>query len=218
MAATGHFSCPPAGTFVAVSGQFLVAAISRDEPAGSDRHPSCLVRLLGLHQREQLLRRTGGPVDQSTRYRSYRELGPVGNTFSEGFQLLETSAPVTVDSIDVSGGDKALRYLGARIGLPGRPDDFNQFMLGYPPKAVPAQFQRPAPGTHLQPGSRYMLIIGYRVTHDVLDMRTRITVRYTTDDGSHFALEFPAQVVTCPSSLPEIECSQEADRRFGRFD
>jgi len=28
MAATGHFSCPPAGSFVAVSGQFLVAAVS----------------------------------------------------------------------------------------------------------------------------------------------------------------------------------------------
>ena len=28
MAATGHFSRPPAGTFVAVSGQFLVAAVT----------------------------------------------------------------------------------------------------------------------------------------------------------------------------------------------
>jgi len=29
MAATGHISCPPAGSFVAVSGQFLVAAVMR---------------------------------------------------------------------------------------------------------------------------------------------------------------------------------------------
>ena len=29
MAATGHFSRPPAGTFVAVSGQFLVAAVTQ---------------------------------------------------------------------------------------------------------------------------------------------------------------------------------------------
>src|SRR5680860_1557208 len=28
MAATGQFSCPPAGSFVAVSGQFLVAAVT----------------------------------------------------------------------------------------------------------------------------------------------------------------------------------------------
>jgi len=30
MAASGQFSCPPAGSFVAVSGQFLVAADSVD--------------------------------------------------------------------------------------------------------------------------------------------------------------------------------------------
>jgi len=28
MAATGHFSWPPAGSFMAVSGQFLVAAVT----------------------------------------------------------------------------------------------------------------------------------------------------------------------------------------------
>ncbi len=37
MAATGQFSCPPAGSLVAISGQFLVAAVSRLQ---SPRHPA----------------------------------------------------------------------------------------------------------------------------------------------------------------------------------
>ncbi len=33
MAAAGQFSCPPAGSFMAISGQFLVAAVHKASPA-----------------------------------------------------------------------------------------------------------------------------------------------------------------------------------------
>jgi hypothetical protein len=141
----------------------------------------------------------------------------VGTTFSEGFLLLQPSEPITIDSVEVVGGDDALKYLGARIGLPGRPDDFNQFMKGFPPKAVPAKYQEPASGARLEDSEIYMLIIGYRETVPVMDLRTKVVVSYRTDDGTEYSEDFKAQVLTCPPALSEPQCTQQEGERFGEL-
>jgi hypothetical protein len=122
---------------------------------------------------------------------------------------------VTIESVTVNGGGKALEFLGARLGLPGRPDDFNQMMPGYPPKAIPASYQTAATDAVLEPGARYMLIVGYRVKNDhVMDRRTGITVNYRT--GNHlYQTTYPAGLVTCPPPLTDTQCSAAADRRYG---
>jgi len=141
-------------------------------------------------------------------------MAPPGSVVSEGFQILFTSEPITIESVDVNGGDEALEFLGARIGLPGRRNDFHQWMSGYPPKAVRASLQVPAEGAVLEPGDGYMLIIGYRVRAHVLDLRTSLTVSYKTEDGDLYERDFPAQVLTCPPDLTEHECGAVAEDRW----
>lgn len=108
-------------------------------------------------------RRADGPIAETGAYTWFNVIHQ-DEVFSDGMQMFIVGghAPVTIDDVQVTGGEDTLEFLGARIGLPGRPDDFNQDMKGFPPRAVPAQFQVPATGALLDPGERYMLILGFR--------------------------------------------------------
>jgi hypothetical protein len=155
--------------------------------------------------------RTGGPLDDgdgssSVWFYEARE----GAVFSDGLEILinQGSKPVTITSVDVHGGDKALEFLGARIGLPGRPDDFNQNMKGFPPRAVPAKFQVSAVGTVLEPHESYMLILGYRVVDEVMDRRRNVSVDYEVDgDRYHDVLQ--TRLVACPPPLTDHTCANK---------
>jgi hypothetical protein len=150
-------------------------------------------------------------------YISEYPLETVGATFSEGFQVLRTTKSVTIESVVVKGGSQAIDYLGARIGLPGRPTGFNQFMDAFPPDDVPAALQVPAEGTRLEAGEGYMLILGYRVVELVMDLRDSVTVRYKTDDGERFERKYQAKIVTCPPALAHGEdCYAAAEEKYGR--
>lgn len=131
----------------------------------------------------------------------------VGDVFSDGLETLHNTGdePLMIEAVTPNGGDKSLEYLGARIGLPGRPDDFNQRMEGFPPTAVPAHLQVPAVGATLAPGETYMLILGYRVSQDVHDVRDSVTIRYLVG-SAEFSREIPAWLVACPSSKSEDDC------------
>jgi hypothetical protein len=117
--------------------------------------------------------RQGGPLADDGWYIWFYE-ARTGAVFSDGMQIVinKGSEPARITSVRSTGGDNALEYLGARIGLPGRPDDFNQNMKGFPPTAVPARFQVPARGAVLRPHEGYMLILGYRA--DKRDGRVRV--------------------------------------------
>ena len=60
-----------------------------------------------------------------------------------------------------------------------------------------------------------MLIIGYRVSQHVMDLRSAVIVTYTTSDGRRYEREYTAQVVTCPPSIPENQCDRPAEEKFG---
>jgi len=157
----------------------------------------------------------GGPLRSGNAYVSYRDLDPIGSTFSEGMLVLGTTEPITLESVTVTGGDEALEYLGALVGMPGRPNDFAQFMHGFPPtEHVPMRYQQPAAGTRLEAGETYMLIVGYRVKTHVIDLRRAITVNYTTDDGTKLMRTYPAGVVTCPPS-DTPDCMAAAEAKYG---
>jgi hypothetical protein len=162
---------------------------------------------------------TGGPLRSADDYVSFRQLGPVGSRFSEGFIVLRTKTPVTLESVEVTGGDQAIRYLGTEIGLPGRPYDFNQFMKGFPPRTrgdlgLPAKFQQPLRGSKLVPGESYMLVIGYQVERHVMDFRRAVTVNYADSDGTLYTRTWGAGIVTCPP--PDFEsCSDVAHDKYG---
>ena len=132
--------------------------------------------------------------------------------FSDGFEILHIDAdkPVTLTSAQPEGGNETLEFLGARVGMPGRPDDFNQIMPGFPPKAVPAKYQQPLEGTVLEPGSTYMLILGYRVIDaDNLGHRTGIDIEYEVD-GEKYLAKLRAGLVTCPTAMSDKECARAA--------
>ncbi len=151
----------------------------------------------------------GGPLQPADHSRTtWFHESQVGQTFSDGFTVLvlSGSAPATIESVTSLGGGDAWDFLGARVGLPGRPDDFNQNMRGFPPKAVPAKFQVDAAGTVLEPGKLYMLIMGYRVAADTLDWRDRIDIVYTVA-GKRYRASLDRRVVSCPPPLTESECA-----------
>jgi hypothetical protein len=153
--------------------------------------------------------RDGGPLADDGWYIWFYE-ARTGTVFSEGMQTIinDGSEPSTVRSVRVTGGEKALEYLGARIGLPGRPNDFHQRMRGFPPKAVPARFQIPADGAVLEPHKSYMLILGYRVIDEVLARRTSVTVDYEVG-GDRYRATYPISVVACPPPLTDNTCADK---------
>lgn len=131
----------------------------------------------------------------------------VGHVFSDGLETVRNQGaqPIHIDSIQPKGGSEVLSFLGARIGLPGRPDDFNQLMPEYPPTAVPSNFQVLAEGAVLQPGELYMIILGYEITKDAYAVRTSVVVKYHA--GVHrYELEIPAVLVACPHERDEEDC------------
>jgi hypothetical protein len=134
--------------------------------------------------------------------------GPVGTRFSDGLRELQIagSQPVTITSVTVVGGGRALSNEGALIGLPGRPWDFNEWMKGFPPPALPPEFREPAVGAELQPGSDYMLVIGYEVRRHVADRQTAVVIDYTSD-GHNYRLVVDAGIVMCPPSFTRNQCT-----------
>jgi hypothetical protein len=155
--------------------------------------------------------RTDGPLFIGNAHTTFL---PVTNdqVFSDGFEILQIQAdtPATLISAQPEGGNETLKFLGARVGLPGRPDDFNQIMPGFPPKAVPAKYQQPLGGTVMEPGKTYMLILGYRVIDaDNLGHRTGIDIEYEVA-GEKYLAKLPAGLVTCPQALSDKECATAA--------
>lgn len=158
---------------------------------------------------EVVQRPAAGPLLGEGTYISYYPLPPVGRKFSEGFLQMEVagSEVATIEAVSVQGGNEAMEFLGARLGLPGRPDDFNQFMKGYPPRAVPKRFQVPAVGAVLEPGKVYMLIVGYRVRAHVLDLRTGIRVDYRVG-RRRYTRHYQAGIAACPPPLTDDRCDR----------
>lgn len=149
----------------------------------------------------------GGPVPGTEPHVWSVKAGNVGEVFSDGFETFQNTGaePATIVSVTPDGADKALEFLGARLGMPGRRDDFNQRMPGYPPAAVARRFQVPAEGATLEPGAVYMLILGYRITADAYDVRDSVTVRYRVG-AAEFERVIPAFLVACPTSRSEDDC------------
>jgi hypothetical protein len=132
---------------------------------------------------------------------------PVGARFSDGLRELQVSGsePVTITSVEVVGGRRALSNVGAMIGLPGRPWGFYEYMKGFPPPALPPRFRVPAVGAELQPGSDYMLVIGYEVRQHVADRQTAVLVDYTSG-GEDYRLTVDAGIVMCPPPATSRWC------------
>jgi hypothetical protein len=151
----------------------------------------------------------GGPLDGDGPYIWFYEARE-GAVFSDGMQIMiySGSREGRITSVSVQGGDKALKFLGARVGLPGRPDDFNQQMKGYPPKAVPARFQIPAEGAVLEPDKAYMLILGYQVVDEVLDRRETVTVDYEVGTKRYRRVS-QVSLVACPPPLTDTACADK---------
>jgi len=103
-----------------------------------------------------------------------------------------------VDSVSILGEDEgAPAFLGARIRLPGRPDDFSQRMEDFPPAAVPARYQVAAEGAELVPGETYMLILGFEVDGDTPHVREGFRIDYTAGDVAYTTV-FDSRIVLCP--------------------
>ncbi len=162
--------------------------------------------------------RDGGPLEPDGPYVWFYEARE-GIVFSDGMQMLSLQGPdrATVRSVTVQGGGKALDFLGARVGLPGRPYDFQQQMKGFPPKAVPARLQVPAEGAVLEPGKSYMLILGYRVISDVLDRRRSVTVEYEAA-GERYRRVSQVSLVACPPPLTDVTCARKFEPVEDLFD
>jgi hypothetical protein len=84
MAAAGQVSCPPAGSHLAVSGQFLVAAVTRWSAAGQVRdHALCLARLATAYattgEQEQACTVTGELITIANGLGSARVAGQVAD-------------------------------------------------------------------------------------------------------------------------------------------
>ena len=131
----------------------------------------------------------------------------IGTRFSDGLQELQVdgAAPVTITSVTVVGGDRALTNLGAMIGLPGRRFDFWEYMKGFPPPALPPPVREPAVGAELRPGIDYMLVIGYEVRRHVADRQTAVVIGYTAD-GKDYQHVIDAGIVMCPPAVPDPSC------------
>ena len=164
-------------------------------------------------------RATSGPLYDTTVSTWFYEMGPVGARFSDGFQILQVHGreAVTVESVHVHGGGQALDNVGAMIGLPGRPDDFNLNMKGFPPAAVPAKYRVPADGARLHPGDTYMLIVGYQVRDQVMDRQTGVSIDYNAG-GHEYVLDIRSGLVTCPPPLGGAACQHIAEQRYGPLD
>ena len=121
--------------------------------------------------------------------------------------ILAGHQTAVIDDVRSEGGADAVEFLGARLGLPGRKNDFHQSMTGYPPRAVPARLQAPAIGTALDSDETYMLILGYRVLAGEVARRTSITIDYTSG-GRPYTVSFPAQLVICPAPVSDDECAE----------
>ncbi|WP_169834653.1 hypothetical protein [Nocardioides dokdonensis] len=130
-----------------------------------------------------------------------------GQVFSDGLEVISVPEEATVTDVTVQGGEEAVEFLGARLGLPGRPDDFNQRMEGYPPAAVPRRFQSPAEGATLLAGKSYMVILGFEVHEPVIALREGITIEYTIGDVAYSKF-LPARQVTCPPALTDTKCAR----------
>jgi hypothetical protein len=115
---------------------------------------------------------------------------------------------VTITSVTVVGGERALSNVGALIGLPGRPWDFDQRMKGFPPEALPPEFRESAVGAELQPGSDYMLVIGYEVRRHVADRQTAVVIDYTSG-GDDYRLVVDAGIVMCPPPARGNQCTTQ---------
>lgn len=169
-----------------------------------------LAAVWGLDARRDQVR-TGGPLDDDDGSSSiWFYEARAGAVFSDGMEVLvnEGSRPATITGVGVQGGDEALEFLGARVGLPGRPDDFNQLMSGYPPAAVPARFQVPAEGAVLRPHRSYMLILGYRVVDEVMDRRTGVTLDYEVG-GQRYRDVLQSRLAACPPPLTDHTCARK---------
>lgn len=150
-----------------------------------------------------------GPLEESLPHAWWRA-STAGEVFSDGLEVLILRGDETavIDDVRVEGGEESARFLGARLGLPGRPDDFNKDMAAFPPRAVPTQDQAPAVGAEIVPGQTYMLILGYEITADVASNRESIIVDYTIKDTA-YTDEFPARLAFCPPPLTDDACSAE---------
>jgi len=95
------------------------------------------------------------------------------------------------------------------IGLPGRPWDFYQYMRGFPPRALPPPFRVPAVGAELQPGSDYVLAVGYEVRRHVADRQRAVIVDYTAG-GEDYRLVADAGIVMCPPPVSSHRCMQRS--------
>lgn len=151
-------------------------------------------------------RLTSGPLQVPPSYTAWFVVRD-DEIFSDGFDVLSSREDIRIDAVSAVADDAhAPEFLGARIGLPGRPDDFNQRMEGYPPSAVPARFQIDAEGAELKAGETYMLILGFQVSGDEPSVRDGIRIDYTADDIQYTAV-FESRVVVCPRPLTEAKCS-----------
>lgn len=154
---------------------------------------------------------SGGPLFVDNAHTTWQPVKD-GDVFSDGLEVLQVtgSQPATLHDVQPVGGADTMQFLGARIGLPGRPDDFNQHMRGYPPRAVPARYQQDLDGTVLEPGKTYMLILGFKVIDpDAVGHRTGLTVSY--ESGGHsYQTTLPAGLVSCPPTISEKRCEHEA--------
>lgn len=132
-----------------------------------------------------------------------------GEVFSDGFEVLTVSEKVRIESVSMLGEDGgAPEFLGARLGLPGRPDDFNQRMEGFPPAAVPDRYQVEAEGAELTPGETYMLILGFRVTQDDHHyVREGFRIDYSAGEVD-YTTAFDSRIVLCPRPMTEDRCSE----------
>lgn len=152
-------------------------------------------------------RDTDGPLQVAPPYTQWFEVQE-GEEFSDGMTILSASKTITIDRVSITGDTDALTFLGARIGLPGRPDDFNQRMPGFPPQAVPSRFQIAAEGATLLAGETYMLILGFRVDGREVSVRQSIEVDYTVGSSTYTA-SLPGRLVTCLSPIDDDQCSEK---------
>lgn len=149
-------------------------------------------------------RRMDGPLNVSNPYTTWFEVRE-GEVFSDGWLILTTTADLTIDRVSITGDTKPLTFLGARIGLPGRPNDFHQRMRGFPPKAVPARLQVPAEGATIEEGDTYMLILGFRVDEAKVSTRETVEIDYSVGTTTYTAT-IPGRLVTCPSPVTDTQC------------
>lgn len=154
-------------------------------------------------------RSTDGPLATAPRSTAWFVVED-GEVFTDGFEVLTVSEDVRIESVSMLGEQEgAPEFLGARIGLPGRPDDFNQRMEGFPPAAVPNRYQVTAEGAVLTPGETYMLILGFRVSQGAHPyVREGFRIDYSAGDVDYTTV-FDSRIVLCPRPMTEDRCVKQ---------